>query len=142
MIPAHARWLTLPPLILALAYAHPSAAQSLTASSLNAGYGRTMGEENRPVDPSTRDANNNRVIVNGLLTDPSGLSGGLGAGLGDSQGVSSGTSQLNVSAVANQINIVAAGSWNTIIVDATQTNNGSVQATANLKNATVTDVSR
>jgi len=117
-------------------------AEALTASSLNAGYGRVMGQEARPIETSTRDANGNRVIVNGLLTEPTGLAGGLGPGLGDASTSFGKLGQIDVSAVANQINIVAAGSWNTIIVDATQTNSGAVQANAALGNATVAHVSR
>ncbi|MFD1192723.1 holdfast anchoring protein HfaA [Phenylobacterium conjunctum] len=122
--------------------ATPASAEALSPSSLNAGYGRVMGQEARPVETSTRDANGNRVIINGLLTEPTGLSGGLGAGLGDASSPFGPLGQIDVSAVANQINIVAGGSWNTIIVEATQTNSGAVQASAALGNATVAHVSR
>src|SRR6185369_13398259 len=46
-----------------------AAAQSMNANSAsyNAGYGRIAGSENHPVDVSTRDANGNRVIVDGLI---------------------------------------------------------------------------
>ena len=51
-----------------LAAGAPALAQSNTGSaSYNAGYGRTAGQENRMVDYSTRDANGNRVIVDGVM---------------------------------------------------------------------------
>lgn len=120
----------------------PAPAASLTPASLNAGYGRLMGQEARPIDPSTRDAENNRVIINGLMGDPSGLGAGLAPGLGDAPAPFAQMGRIEASAIANQINIVAAGSWNTIIVDATQTNSGAVQASATLNDGTVTHVSR
>jgi holdfast attachment protein HfaA len=122
--------------------APPAHAEPLTPASLNAGYGRLMGQEARPIDPSTRDADNNRVIVNGLMGDPSGLGAGLAPGLGDAVAPFAQMGRIEASAIANQINIVAAGSWNTIIVDATQTNSGAVQASATLNDGTVTHVSR
>ncbi len=46
----------------------PALAQSNTGSAnYNAGYGRVSGQENRMVDYSTRDANGNRVIVDGVM---------------------------------------------------------------------------
>lgn len=117
----------LPSLVsLILAAAGPASAGGLTPAGLSAGYGRQTGDENRAVAASTRDANGNRVIVNGLLADPSGLSGGLVGGLGDG---GSSLGQVSAQAVANQINVMAQGSWNTIVVNATQTNTGAVTAT-------------
>ena len=40
---------------------------STNSADFNAGWGRYAGSENRPVDVSTRDANGNRLIVNGLI---------------------------------------------------------------------------
>jgi holdfast attachment protein HfaA len=132
---------------LALLMAGPCVAGGPPPASLTAGYGRALGDENRPVEPSTRDANNNRVIINGMLGDPSGLAGGLNGGLsgglGDGQGLGySGVGRISAQAVANQINVVAAGSWNTIVIDAVQTNTGAVQASAALNSAKVTDDAR
>lgn len=115
--------------------AAPALAQGLTPAGLNAGYGRQSGDENRAVAASTRDANGNRIIVNGLLADPSGLSGGLSGGLGDG---GSSLGQISAQAVANQINVVAQGSWNTIVVNATQTNTGTVTATVAANAGSVT----
>jgi hypothetical protein len=40
---------------------------STNSASFNAGYGRSAGQENRMVEYSTRDANGNRVIVDGVM---------------------------------------------------------------------------
>ena len=93
-----------------------------------------MGDENRPASSSTRDSSDNRVIINGLMADPSGLSGGIGlrGGLGDAGDLPAGSGIFSASAVANQINVVTNGSWNTIIVDAVQTNSGALEAKVGL----------
>ena len=53
----------------ALGVATSADAQSMNtnSASFNAGYGRIAGQENRVVDYSTRDANGNRIIVDGVM---------------------------------------------------------------------------
>lgn len=114
-------------------------AQSMAsnAASFNAGYGRTSGSENRPVDVSTRDANGNRVIVDGLILtgeDQSSFSSTSGAvdafaGVGSSSG--------GASAIGNNLVVVTQGSYNTVIVNSKQTNTGAVTAGANVTNGGV-----
>lgn len=120
--------------VAALAASGAAAAQSMStnSASFNAGYGRIAGQENHPVDVSTRDANGNRVIVDGLILsgeDQSGFSRAWGAadayaGVGAVGGGSS--------AIGNNLVVVTQGSNNTVIVNSTQTNNGAVSATTNL----------
>lgn len=89
-----------------------------TAGSLNRGYGARPPAGASAVDYSQRDASGNLVIVNGGR-DP--LPGGPGyPGWGP-------PGQTAV-AIGNQINVDASGSWNTIIIDAVQTNTGDVVA--------------
>lgn len=117
----------------ALIAAGAAGAQSMSANSAsyNAGYGRVAGQENHPVDVSTRDANGNRVIVDGLILsgeDQSSFSRAWGAadayaGVGAVGGAS---------AIGNNLVVVTQGSNNTVIVNSTQTNNGAVTATTNL----------
>lgn len=105
-------------------------AQQMTTNSadFNAGWGRYAGSENHPVDVSTRDANGNRVIVDGLILtgeDQSSFSRSWGsadayAGVGSSSGGSS--------AIGNNLVVVTQGNYNTVIVDSTQINNGDVSA--------------
>jgi len=127
----------------AIAMAHGAAAQTMNANSasFNAGFGRTAGEENRPVDVSLTDANGNTTLTNGLLTAPAGsifgeVRGAVGTGptpanasggAGDSfTGAGTGSS---ASAIGNSLNVVVQGDNNTVIVNATQTNTGAVTAT-------------
>ena len=97
------------------------------AKDFSAGYGRRAGDESRAVDVGWLGERGNRVIVNGLISSPSGLASGLGPGLGDSVSIPG----ITASAVGNQINVVAEGSWNTIIIDAHQTNNAKIYANIN-----------
>ena len=119
---------------LAAGLATPAAAQSMSTNSaeFNAGYGRYSGQENRPVDFTTRDANGNRVIVDGLILageDQSSFSRAIGAadafaGVGSSGGGST--------AIGNNLVVITQGSNNTVVVDSRQTNTGAVTATTQL----------
>lgn len=132
------------PFLLTALVAAGADARPINPQALNAGYGRSVGDENRAVQSSTRDANNNRVIVNGLMASPSGLASGLSGGLSgelDPFGRGVGT-DVTASAIANQITIIAAGSWNTIVVEAQQINTGLVQATASANTGTVTNANQ
>jgi holdfast attachment protein HfaA len=114
--------------------AGPAHAQymSTNAAEFNAGYGRYSGQENRPVDVTTRDANGNRVIVDGLILsgeDQSSFARASGAadafaGVGAIGG--------GASAIGNNLVVVTQGSNNTVIVNSTQTNTGNVSARSNL----------
>jgi holdfast attachment protein HfaA len=113
----------------------PAEAQSVRRSSgdgadlMNRPYATSPGEENRPMSGSTRDANGNRVIVNGqyvsngVLQSRDGLTGGVGrAGTGASG---------NATAIGNSLNVIVTGRYNTVIVDADQINNGNQTAVLN-----------
>ncbi|HRD45957.1 MAG TPA: holdfast anchoring protein HfaA [Caulobacter sp.] len=108
-----------------------ASAQTMTSNSasMNAGYGRVAGEENRLNDFGGRDANGNRLIVDGVIQsgeDQSSFSrtgGGVwssGSGVGYLGGSST--------AIGNNLVVVTQGSWNTVIVNSSQTNNGNVTA--------------
>jgi holdfast attachment protein HfaA len=111
--------------------AAPAAAQSMNSysSSFNAGWGRTSGDESRPVQlRNARDENGNRLFVDGVMqtgADQSSYSssstggafdGGSGAGFGGN------------TAIGNNLNVNVVGNWNTVIVNSTQINNGDVIA--------------
>ncbi|MCI3132617.1 holdfast anchoring protein HfaA [Phenylobacterium aquaticum] len=122
-----------------LACAAPAGAQTMNANSAsyNAGYGRTAGSENQPVNVSTRDANGNRVIVDGLILtgeDQSSFSSASGAidsfaGVGASSGGST--------AIGNSLVVVTQGNYNTVIINSTQTNTGAVTATTKVNSGGV-----
>lgn len=105
---------------------------SSNSANFNAGYGRVAGSENRAVDVSTRDANGNRVIVDGIIqrgSDQSTFAGGWG--VGDSySGV--GTVGGGSSAIGNNLVVVTQGNYNTVIVNSSQINNGNVTAGTNV----------
>ena len=114
-----------------LAAGAPALAQSNTGSaSYNAGYGRTAGQENRMVDYSTRDANGNRVIVDGVILtgDDQSTFTRAGGSLDTYSGV--GSQGGSSTAIGNNLVVITQGSYNTVIVNSTQTNNGDVTANA------------
>lgn len=97
-------------------------------------YGTDYGIYNRPIDPDTRDANGNRVIVDGQIVNSSSHTSTSGVGgsslSGEWANWSSGSSNFNVSAsaIGNSLNVVTTGSNNIVIVDSTQINNGDQNA--------------
>ncbi len=106
-------------------------AQTMTtnSASMNAGYGRAPGEENRLTDFGGRDANGNRLIVDGVIQTGEDQSVFARTGGGVS-GSMSGVGALGGSstAIGNNLVVVTQGSWNTVIVNSSQTNNGNVSA--------------
>lgn len=118
-------------LALGLAFGSAAQAQQMSSNSAdyNAGYGRVAGSENHPVDVSTRDANGNRVIVDGLiLTGEDQSTFARTSGVFDSYaGVGS---QGGATAIGNSLVVVTQGNYNTVIVNSTQTNTGNVSASA------------
>ncbi|MDQ7019982.1 MAG: holdfast anchoring protein HfaA [Robiginitomaculum sp.] len=112
------------------------AAQS--AGQFNVPYGKSYNDFNQPFDARTRDSNGNRTIVNGrmFLGSQSNLSLGLGGSFfGSGNFGTSGVGGLGgAGAIGNQLNVVTLGSWNTVIIDSTQINNG--DQTVNLNGGT------
>jgi holdfast attachment protein HfaA len=110
------------------------------SSSYNAPYGMVAGQENQAANPSLRDANGNLTVVNGVFTSsnfgPSSVGAGASAfGAASAGGVGTsgaGTSFGNATAIGNQLNVVTLGNNNTVVVNATQTNNGNQTATNNV----------
>jgi holdfast attachment protein HfaA len=103
------------------------------ASSYNAPFGMQAGQENQAVNPSLRDANGNLTAVNGQITSANfGVTTGAQslatahAGVGTS---GAGTAFGGATAIGNSLNVVTLGNNNTVVVNATQTNNGNQTAT-------------
>ncbi|MEL6956142.1 MAG: holdfast anchoring protein HfaA [Pseudomonadota bacterium] len=86
-------------------------------------YGYGYGQESSPFSAGTRDANGNRVVVNGLIEGGTGLGFGLNTAWGQTSGAS-GLLGTSGNAVGNQLNVITHGSYNTIIIDSEQINNG------------------
>ncbi|OSI85057.1 holdfast anchoring protein HfaA [Bradyrhizobium canariense] len=108
-------------------------AQSSAIGGFEAGYGNRRALESEPINPSTRDANGNRVVMNGLIQDGSGGNAVVTDSTKTAAGASffqSGASSATASAIGNMVNISVSGSWNTVVLNSTQINNGAVSATA------------
>lgn len=98
-------------------------------------FGYSYGQEQAAFDANSRDANGNRIILDGRIMtgmDQSTLSTASAsagawaqatAGAGFGSGIAQGT------AVGNQLNVITQGNWNTVIVNSTQINTGN-QTTA------------
>jgi holdfast attachment protein HfaA len=112
---------------LTLAGAAQAQSMSTNSASMNAGYGRVAGQENRLNDFGGRDANGNRVIIDGVIQtgeDQSFFSRQSGGVFDSTSGVGGGGS----TAIGNNLVVVTQGSWNTVIVNSSQVNNGDVSA--------------
>ena len=89
--------------------------------TMNTPFGMNPGEENRAFNPSNRDVNGNRVLVNqySQYSNTAGVAG-EGSGVGYVNG--------SAAAIGNQLNVVTNGNNNTVIVNSTQINNGDQEA--------------
>lgn len=90
------------------------------AGDFSRAFGMNWESFDTPINPSTRDENGNRVIINGRME----LEGTLTGGLQDNFATGIGASQ----AIGNQLNVVTQGNYNTVIVNSTQVNNGDITA--------------
>jgi holdfast attachment protein HfaA len=123
-------------LILA-ALALPTAATAQSAGSsgaatYQAGYGGARYTTASPQTGSTRDANGNRLIVNGLIQNGASAYASASGGVSSSYSGAGGSGGMNAiggaSAIGNSLNVVVQGNHNTVIVNSTQTNNGAITA--------------
>jgi holdfast attachment protein HfaA len=115
--------------LLALTAGGLAQAQSNNGSALNAGYGRSSTSGgNYGVSAGTRDANGNRIIIDGIIQgglDQSSISRTSLSGVADS---SAGAGVGGATAIGNNLSVITQGSWNTVIINSTQINNGDVTA--------------
>lgn len=124
--------------VVALGVCGVAAAQSMStnSASFNAGYGRSSGQENRMVEYSTRDANGNRVIVDGVMltgSDQSVYSSSRSSGSLDAySGVGGIGGYAGSTAIGNNLTVITQGNNNTVIVNSNQVNNGNVTAGSNV----------
>lgn len=126
----------------ALALASSATAFSQTASDFQRPWGTSTSQNSQPYRAGTRDADGNRVVLNGVLQTGVGVqaqmagTGGVGntptqSGQGGGQtGMSATGRNSSALAVGNQLNVVVQGNYNTVIVNSTQTNTGTVTATS------------
>ena len=122
--------------LAACAFAGNAAAQTMNTNSaqFNGGWGRYPGQENGPIDVSTRDALGNRIIVDGIIQDGSSNSEYVqtdSTGAGDVFAGSGGRTDSrwsSATAIGNNLQVITQGNYNTVIVNSTQINNGDVTA--------------
>lgn len=105
-----------------LAYASAASADPIPggAGDFSRGFGMGWESYDSPINPSTRDDDGNRVIVNGRMQ----IEGALYGGLQDDFATGIGSTQ----AIGNQLNVITQGNYNTVIVDSTQINTGDISA--------------
>jgi len=106
---------------------------SATASSFQAGYGNARYAVTQPSSGSTRDANGNRLIVDGIIQSgassySSASSGASSSYSGSGSSSSGGTAIGGATAIGNSLNVVVQGNHNTVIVNSRQTNTGNITA--------------
>jgi holdfast attachment protein HfaA len=126
--------------IASLAAGAAQAGDYSNAADYNHPYGMTPGQENAPVNPSLRDSNGNLTVVDGQFTsssfaNSSASSSAQSSASAFSSGVGTARSSSmfgDATAIGNSLNVITVGSWNTVIVNSHQTNNGDVKADVNL----------
>ena len=104
------------------------------SAAFNGGFGG-QGAENMGATGRVRDANNNLLVVNGIIGGSAAGAGataiaGAGASFSQQEGV--GHTAAGATAIGNNLSINVIGAWNTVIVDSTQINNGDQNATVSL----------
>ncbi len=118
--------------VVAAGAASAQSSGSAGAAQFQAGYGASRYTTAQASSGSTRDANGNRLIVDGIIqagassysSSSAGVSSGY-AGAGSSKG---GTAIGGATAIGNSLNVVVQGNRNTVIVNSTQTNTGNITA--------------
>lgn len=94
-------------------------------------YGVAQGDESRPYT-GQRGRGANRVVINGIIQTGVGVSaqgtvtGSTGGGVGNSRQYLG----SSATAIANQLNVVVNGNYNTVVVNSRQTNTGNITANA------------
>lgn len=121
------------------ALAQPPSPAAQVSGEFERPFGYGYGEEQAAFDANSRDANGNRVILDGRIMtgmDQSTLSavnGSAGAWAQASAGAGFGGGITSGAAIGNQLNVITQGNWNTVIVNSTQTNNGNQTTVLNGK---------
>ena len=108
-------------------------AGSQSVGQLQAGYGGSRYTTARAATGSTRDANGNRLVVNGIIQAGASQYNQSSAGVSSSAQSQSGASGNGsviggATAIGNNLNVVVQGNNNTVIVNSTQTNTGQINA--------------
>ncbi len=94
------------------------------ANQFQIGYGSNGSwDMMTPYDARTRDLNANRVVVDGIIMTGDDLSS-LPLSLVNSSSGGLGYAGVTGYAIGNQLNVTTTGSYNTVVVNSSQVNNG------------------
>jgi len=101
-------------------------------------FGFSPGAETQAYDANTRDGQGNRVILDGRIMTGSDLSSlSYASGQASASAWAQASSGAGVSgavqgsAIGNQLNVITQGNYNTVVVNATQTNTGNQNTVLN-----------
>lgn len=118
--------------LLATSSASAQSTGSAGAAQFQAGYGASRYTTAQASSGSTRDANGNRLIVDGIIqagaSSYSRSSAGVSSGYAGAGASNSGTAIGGATAIGNSLNVVVQGNRNTVIVNSTQNNTGNITA--------------
>lgn len=105
---------------------------SAGAAQFQAGYGASRYTTAQPSSGSTRDANGNRLVVNGIIqsgaSSYSSSSAGVSSGYAGAGASGKGTTIGGATAIGNSLNVVVQGNRNTVVINSNQTNTGNITA--------------
>lgn len=115
------------------ALAQTAQARGGSLATYEAGYANGRQMEGRTYAPSSQNGTGNRLIVNGIIQNDSSsyfASDGTGADQAASGAdyFSAGAGSTNNTAIGNLLTVSVNGSWNTVIVNSTQNNTGTITA--------------
>ena len=104
---------------------------SSTLSGFSAGYNGGLSTFEHTVNVSTASVNGNTTIVDGVTQVGSDQSifSKSGSTTGASDSYSGAGALGGASAIGNNLSVNVSGNYNTVVINSTQTNNGSVSAT-------------
>jgi holdfast attachment protein HfaA len=125
---------------LAATHVHAqSASQSAGAASMEAGYGKSGRVATETFNPVTRDANGNRLIINGAIVNSrqhsnvsysSTSSNTLSGAAYFERGAEALSNTSTSTAVGNLITVSIVGRNNVVVLNSVQNNTGNISASA------------
>lgn len=130
-------------LVTAAALMAPGAARAQSASGTLSGYKTGYGGANlsgfeQPVNASIRDASGNLVITDGVIQTGSDQSVFSHLQVGGASDSYAGVGAIGSStAIGNNLSVNVSGSYNTVVVNANQTNTGDITANTTVLNGKV-----
>ncbi len=119
----------------------PAVAQTSDLRALENGYGNGRRLESQPFTPTTRDANGNRLIVNGIIqyddaNSRYSQSSSNGGSLLSNNSLLTTQGTATATAIGNLLSVTVSGSHNTVILNSRQDNSGTVTAVLNGRKTT------